>query len=97
MLGWIKAQWFRFVTNGAFYSENMSIAQWRRRHSRVLVRQILSSLKLQPVSLAVEIAGACVTAMFFGYCLLVSIFTEPSTLIDDSGPIDTVTPVSTFG
>lgn len=64
MLGWIKAQWFRFVTNGAFYSENMSIAQWRRRHSRVLVRQILSSLKLQPVSLAVEIAGACVTAMF---------------------------------
>ena len=64
MLGWIKAQWFRFVTNGAFYSENMSIAQWRRRHSRVLVRQILSSLKLQPVALAVEIAGACVTAMF---------------------------------
>ena len=64
MLGWIKAQWFRFVTNGAFHSENMSIAQWRRRHSRVLVRQILSSLKLQPVALAAEVAGACVTAMF---------------------------------
>lgn len=64
MLGWIKAQWYRFVTNGAFHSENMTIAQWRRRHSRVLVRQILSSLKLQPVALAAEVAGACVTAMF---------------------------------
>ena len=64
MFGWIKAQWFRFITNGAYYSENMSIAQWRRRHSRVLVRQLLSSLKLQPVALAAEVAGACVTAMF---------------------------------
>ena len=52
------------MTNGAYYSENMTIAQWQRRHSRVLVRQILSSLKLQPVALAVELAGACVTVMF---------------------------------
>lgn len=64
MFGWLKAQWFRFLTNGAYYSENMTVAQWRRRNSRVLVRQILSSLKLQPVALAVELAGACVIAMF---------------------------------
>ena len=64
MLGWLKAQWVRFLTNGAYYSENMSVEQWRRRNSRVLVRQILSSMKLQPVALAAELAGACVIAMF---------------------------------
>ncbi len=51
---WLKAQWFRLLTNGAPYTDNTSLEQWRRRHSRVLVRQILSSLKLQPVALIAE-------------------------------------------
>ena len=64
MISWIKSQWYRFITNGEFHGENMTLEQWRRRHSRLLVRQIFSSLKLQPVALAVEVTGACVTAMF---------------------------------
>lgn len=64
MWTWLKSQWFRFLTNGAFYNENMTVAQWQRRNSRVLVRQILSSLKLQPVALAAELAGACAIVMF---------------------------------
>ena len=64
MISWIKSQWYRFITNGEFHGENMTLEQWRRRHSRLLVRLILSSLKLQPVALAVEVTGACVTAMF---------------------------------
>ena len=64
MISWIKSQGYRFITNGEFHGENMTLEQWRRRHSRLLVRQIFSSLKLQPVALAVEVTGACVTAMF---------------------------------
>ena len=64
MISWIKSQWYRFITNGEFHGESMTLEQWRRRHSRLLVRQIFSSLKLQPVALAVEVTGACVTAMF---------------------------------
>lgn len=60
---WLKAQWFRLLTNGAPYTDNTSVVQWRRRHSRVLVRQILSSLKLQPVALIAEGLAAMLLAV----------------------------------
>ena len=43
----------------------MTAAQWRRRHSRVLVRQIQSSIKLQPIALIAESTGAATLAFTF--------------------------------
>ena len=63
MLDWIKALWFKLLTNGALYADNLSAAQWRRRHSRLLVRQIQSSLSLQPIALLSEALGAAVLAV----------------------------------
>ncbi len=63
MFGWLKAQWYRLLANGALYGDNLSALQWRRRHSRVLVRQIQSSLSLQPVALVSEALGALALAV----------------------------------
>ena len=61
-MDWIKALWFKLLTNGALYGDNLSATQWRRRHSRLLVRQIQSSLSLQPIALLSEALGAAVLA-----------------------------------
>lgn len=62
----LRAKWYQFLTNNsAPLNENQTAAQWRRRHSRVLVRQIQSSLKLQPIALIAESTGAATLAFTF--------------------------------
>ena len=62
----IRTKWYQFLTNSsAPLNEDMTVAHWRRRHSRVLVRQIQSSLKLQPIALIAEGAGAGTLALTF--------------------------------
>ena len=62
----IRTKWYQFLTNSSAPPEqNMTAAQWRRRHSRVLVRQIQSSIKLQPIALIAESTGAATLAFTF--------------------------------
>ena len=66
MFDQIRTKWYQFLTNSSAPPEqNMTAAQWRRRHSRVLVRQIQSSIKLQPIALIAESTGAATLAFTF--------------------------------
>lgn len=66
MFDQIRARWYQFLTNSSAAAEkNMTAAQWRRRHSRVLVRQIQSSIRLQPIALIAESTGAATLAFTF--------------------------------
>lgn len=62
----IRTKWYQLLTNSSAPPEkDMTAAQWRRRHSRVLVRQIQSSIKLQPIALIAESTGAATLAFTF--------------------------------
>lgn len=66
MFDQIRTKWYQFLSNSSAPPEqNMTAAQWRRRHSRVLVRQIQSSIKLQPIALIAESTGAATLAFTF--------------------------------
>ena len=66
MFDQIRTKWYQFLTNSSAPPEqNMTAAQWCRRHSRVLVRQIQSSIKLQPIALIAESTGAATLAFTF--------------------------------
>ena len=66
MFDQIRTKWYQFLTNSSAPPEkDMTAAQWRRRHSRVLVRQIQSSIKLQPIALIAESTGAATLAFTF--------------------------------